>query len=1235
MRREDFADLAAPVIDLRAAGNSAPGLIRSLRALDLSFVRSTAALLTVPSLHANTVRLEAALHLGTAHCHGRTPVTRRLLRRVLNREVLGTGLEVLEDPIEDVFISNVVSPMGNHRIFEGIWESSGYWLQDVLRVIFQSAGASTPPETCRSILALLAIGEAVAGRLSLSRFERGGGIPKGTLKIPSDGELTRRIAALSFSRKDIAALGINWADLTPFIADRSSENVNQMVHGASYLERHPLIREGNSLFLVLPTAVSPAIRRLAIEVACDSAALPRMETALRANQATRAIGDGLQRLGAQPHPFEDSPTAPDWIDEAYCEFDTDKLAHVVVAHGSLSEIATSGFSLVRREEEAREEVLTLHLRSRANDLAASPGTTGGLTVVVMGGLGQGFSFASPANLPRRWNLFVLSLPDWLTIASGEARSLLLLWKMKEHFAHAEGLGVRFLTHGDLNAFAYWEANAYRLVPREFEPRPGSGISLANDFVRSLRDKVRAGEDGHAAERGHPERWIEVVHFQPESLFEEARSLPVFASPAAAARGNLLGLIETPSTNWWLTLTGVIPPTGKSWAFKVWESVLSWLGKLAPDLTALASAPPRYIEVRLRLEAYPNLSHADSEVVSDVHPTVQITQVGVEVKIPRGFVHSLQSPTNVAEKTLITSLANGFLQFTQTPTKAGQIEAVVNEAMGDEARFLHVLLAQKPYEALSGVELRRMRLVQEADRQFAQFGVSRCSGSNPAPGELTGNKCQKLLHSVVQGIWERTRSRLGQINRRSLIRRCLENIEAIARDEARWNRTAQALQALYSGIGEVVIQRDSDRSKASLCCRVLVEMAVCTSPAEGGRPMSDEDFDWMQAQVSLLIEIATFSDAMYQKFSDPRVVITPSRDIGVFPDFQESVVRPYFARFSFERFEHSAKSYSNLFQARPQGEAIDLAKLIGPEFSAAFEKEFDVGINDFVDAIAALENDSVAKEEVVRIMDGAEISSLLQAAGLSPQGASRLLTRLTLPSRPQWDETRPTGGFSERDWRPWRFQRRLSLVSRPIVPVGNGLVAFGLSTLHEAAGYLVDRSYAGELSEAFFFSSAMKSWIGTANDRRGREFEDRVAQALERRGWQTRIRVEISSLGGPPELGDIDVLAWCQMQRQVLAIECKRLRTARTVAEIGEQLNRFRGDESDELGKHIRRLAWLNENREAVATELSTSGPEKIRGLLVTNTIVPLHFARGLPVQPEDIVVIDALPDPVQRMRITR
>ena len=107
---------------------NAPELRRtaaSLKKYDAkSAIPQLGALLTVPALQANTVRLETLVHLAVAHCHGcsRPGVTQ--IDEWLNNHLGNTGIARLEDPAEDVFVTNVGTPEGNRRIFNGIWHSN-------------------------------------------------------------------------------------------------------------------------------------------------------------------------------------------------------------------------------------------------------------------------------------------------------------------------------------------------------------------------------------------------------------------------------------------------------------------------------------------------------------------------------------------------------------------------------------------------------------------------------------------------------------------------------------------------------------------------------------------------------------------------------------------------------------------------------------------------------------------------------------------------------------------------------------------------------------------------------------------------------------------------------------------------------------------------------------------------------------------------------------------------------
>lgn len=72
-----------------------------------------AGLLTQPSLQAKTLRIELLIHLLLAFAVGNRKPSRREITNWLNTELGSTVFALMEDPPEDVFVSNVTTAEGN------------------------------------------------------------------------------------------------------------------------------------------------------------------------------------------------------------------------------------------------------------------------------------------------------------------------------------------------------------------------------------------------------------------------------------------------------------------------------------------------------------------------------------------------------------------------------------------------------------------------------------------------------------------------------------------------------------------------------------------------------------------------------------------------------------------------------------------------------------------------------------------------------------------------------------------------------------------------------------------------------------------------------------------------------------------------------------------------------------------------------------------------------------------
>jgi hypothetical protein len=269
----------------------------------------------------------------------------------------------------------------------------------------------------------------------------------------------------------------------------------------------------------------------------------------------------------------------------------------------------------------------------------------------------------------------------------------------------------------------------------------------------------------------------------------------------------------------------------------------------------------------------------------------------------------------------------------------------------------------------------------------------------------------------------------------------------------------------------------------------------------------------------------------------------------------------------------------------------------------------------------------AKRIVAEITLAGMRNLLSSRLGLAAREMDAFVTNFCFSPRARWDSA-PVG-FLNKDWYPWRFRRRLSLMARPIVQTvfseGDYLL-YAPGQVHDAFANLVVGSSNGGFDAEYFSSPEMRAWIGAVNNRRGHEFNELVAEEFRKLNFKARASVDMAEFNVPPamgDLGDIDVLAW-STAGLVYVIECKNLRFAMTVGEIVDQLNRFRGEANDELDKHMRRCDWLNQNLERLALVIGYSGGLRIEPLMVSNTIVPMQFAQNLPLPVENILPIGAV-----------
>jgi hypothetical protein len=97
-------------------------------------------------------------------------------------------------------------------------------------------------------------------------------------------------------------------------------------------------------------------------------------------------------------------------------------------------------------------------------------------------------------------------------------------------------------------------------------------------------------------------------------------------------------------------------------------------------------------------------------------------------------------------------------------------------------------------------------------------------------------------------------------------------------------------------------------------------------------------------------------------------------------------------------------------------------------SLCFGGEFGISPGRLAELAVVLGEDAVTRRTVVVVEDLRSFARTLADAGFTPDEIAGLQRSFMLRARDRWDAVeRP---FRGRDWWPWKYRRRLSLMTRP-------------------------------------------------------------------------------------------------------------------------------------------------------------------------------------------------------------
>ena len=1210
MERDPTYDVAAALVanaasdEIRSIGNACSRLKRLIRCLKkFSFplvAQPLAGLLTRPENQGATSRLELLIHLAALTCRGDRSPTLRQLGEWSNVVSLQDPIAELDGHVEDVFVSNVVTWFGNVRMFEGCWEGNSYYVQTCIAALLRIADRPWAAEALAHVAGMLRISEAVSERAQVDRHELKECRSRQPVRI-SASAITLSMDHVSFGRDELDQIDVVAEKLEPFVfREEQAESLVGDSLGHTALERRPIICFKGQTIVALPTAIGAAIRRFTIECAMEAGELKIFQSACHQGQFREVFLSSRPAWAIDYLHFLEHESDQD-LREFIGKFDDGGYVHLVFVPDDFEEIVHDGLIGVH--------TVGVRLGERASLLAAKTDYRRGLTVLVHGGIGRDFA-EDLEELPCNWHCLGLSVSDFMLLGNESEFTAMRAWKLLHQVDALKDRGVVFLNlRGFLNLVAFGYYNNFELVPINMNLSP---IYVHNDFIAPLRHRVRVALDQHGVVAPDGHSWIPVQRETTDRVFGIVQDRPVFVAAPHMTDREILVCVETVERPWWIRCNE-FPTTEwhRGIVINMLQTVVGWLERVAPLLEKhLAILPSVPITYGLR---FPDLESLTQNTVPPAEmsstPVIAFEDGQAVINCGPDYLRSFLGADNSGDRMMIEALVQATYAICgiSALSEAKLADVVQTVVKSDNARFFRMTPSHGPQDAIyDATSLPEPRFLLPEDLAWSRLDLARRAGYESDPGPISIDQAGTVLGRAVDVVWECVRSRLASLSRESVVERSLLNFVAVQKDRRDWLRSSSAQLTFHDGeqVLKIANWRNAQRDVASLSCRVIAEMALCTSPFRSGADCAGTDLNFLMGEVATILECAYQKDALYYGL----VAQPPKMHTNGSFEFDSSV------RQTIGRFieEHENRSFMEAtFDDQANLSSSGEVEVDEAGFEVAFIAEFGLSTEQFRHFVLQFTVEAVETGSAQLRLRRSEVLQRFKQAGA--KDPVRAYEGFALMPRSRWDENAPANS-KQKDWFPWRFNRRLSILRRPLVQFSvesDPEVLIMPSLLAGTLDYLFG-AVTGCLPEDLFDNLEMRSWIGRAADSYGHRFNGRVAGRLTALKWKTKQELSLTQLGGEPKLGDIDVLAWRVDNGLVFVIECKSLRFDRTFGEIGQRLSEYGAGEADgkrtHLQKHLDRISYLKSNQGRL--EELTGIPVKrmqVRSVLVTEKLSAMQF----------------------------
>ncbi|MBT8234302.1 MAG: hypothetical protein KJN84_16845 [Bacteroidia bacterium] len=1182
--------------------------------------------------HANNYLLSILVHGCLIIAKGDSDINYGLANSIF--KTVGDSLfGQMQDPPEDTFISTVHLFGNSFSLFEGSWEANSFHTQTFLHILESMPRDKQFAELQKSIFSLLTISNELSKRKELRRYESGDEVIH-TALLEDFSSIVEVRNPIVFSQSELKELGVEFEELRDFCLQRDEfSTLIQFELGETALERKPLAIIKENLYVLLPDAIGSAIRLCIIEWCFKR----------------RVFRKGLRRLFKKfslSHCIEEVPGLSDYHHNPYCyeqdniensdfierliNFDTGRYLHQIFIFDDFSDYENKYFNGQSSEMHNMYEKISSSIKNVSSYLQSLADFKDAITLIIICGWGRQVQLEFSDSDLDKWKIEFLTGYDFSMLFGIEKNTAEEFFRFIELKEKSEAAITITNPSGIYNLWSWAIENNRHIISHDeyplelsYEEFKNSIFVLAPNSYLNQRVKVKQNKDAHYLEDPNG-NLVLLERITQDWFFNEDANKPIYASVSHAVHlAELLGLIYVNHQKWWCTAQAC-ENSDRSSIYDLWSCLCNWISRLTrvgyeafEDLNFTdVSCNFVFDFQRSRNAKYKIPTDTELRSLVACESIIKENKVIINLAISEEYFYGFQQAGNNAERILIEALLKEILLLYYDENKTQDfVDIVIGQLfINNSAKHFHLMLSNRVRHY---VEYKQSEPIIISKFDLAIYKVGSIWLSQPfgiGPKIIGKKECCKLIREHTSVLIDILIDMMSGFSKSDLIQKLLLNIDSIGQGLDHWNMTFAAIESLHDdkdSVFKVTSRKISSYQEASISTRILLEISVCHAGQKSNNIPGNIDISRMISIASVILSLCGWSDQIHYEMTPSELHIAPSGDIRLDHTFSDETLNSYgnvlHRAFTNQSKENYISQYIP-FEQKEFGPGV-----LSEEFENAWFSEFGFTIYDGRNIVLKIEKHCINLRSSIVTLTKNEFLKIL-SGDFSLESISAFLANFSLFARPVWKEFKHEF-LTLKEIHPWRFRRRFSFVSRPILQFDEKIVLHA-DSLVDGFYYFLRSCYGGIFEDRQFASHSMKKWIGQIRNKSGHAFNKQVAEEFIVNGWKAKSDIKLTELLGvslDKDYGDIDVVAWNEGTGEVLLIECKDLFFAKIPGEIAKQIYDFRGvnrtdGKPDRLKKHLNRISKLVENTALLNKKLGLDGELILKPYLLFRNTVPIQFA---------------------------